>query len=141
RQNQLDGGLDFVGRVSHAHVLRTLAEADLLVHGAVEESFGMTVVEAMASGVPVVAGRASGAIPWLLEHGAAGVLTDVREPTAIAQATIRVLADDRLRQELIARGRARARELCDPARVAGAYVDTYRAALAGGTRARAEAFG
>jgi glycosyltransferase involved in cell wall biosynthesis len=130
-RNGLDGGVAFLGRVPHAQVLAALGEAHVLLHGAVEESFGMTLVEAMACGVPVVAGSVSGAVPWVLEDGAAGVLTDIRDPEAIAQAVVSLLGDEERRHALAQRGRARAQRLCDPALVARNYLDAYRAALPG----------
>lgn len=65
---------------------------DLLLHPALEESFGVVVAEAMALGLGVVAGAASGAVPWVVgpvdaKSGcAAGVLTDVRDASSIASA-------------------------------------------------------
>jgi glycosyltransferase involved in cell wall biosynthesis len=130
-RNALDAGVDFLGRVSYPQVLKVLGEAHVLVHGALEESFGMALVEAMASGVPVVAGSDSGAVPWILEEGAAGVLTDVRDPVAIATAVLSLLEDEARRHALAKRGCARAIALCDPSAVAHAYVHAYRAATNG----------
>lgn len=56
-----------------------------MLHSSLEESFGMAPLEAMALGIPVVGGLASGNIPHLLAGGKAGVLTDVRDPLAIAK--------------------------------------------------------
>jgi L-malate glycosyltransferase len=69
--------------------------ASVLAHPSLEESFGMIVLEAMATGTPVVAGRASGAVPWLLANDA-GVLVDVRNSAAIAEAINGLLGDPEL---------------------------------------------
>ena len=62
-----------------------LSQGWSMLHSSLEESFGMAPLEAMALGIPVVGGLASGNIPYLLAGGKAGVLTDVRDPFAIAK--------------------------------------------------------
>ena len=51
------------------------------------------MLEAIAQGLPVVGGRRSGAVPWVLGDGKAGVLTDVRSAPSLA-AAISGLLDD-----------------------------------------------
>jgi glycosyltransferase involved in cell wall biosynthesis len=86
--------IEFRGSQSHAEVLRILREeTDAFIHPTREESFGMAIVEAMASQLPVIAGERSGAVPWLLDFGAAGVLCDIDSPRAIASSMKTVLHD------------------------------------------------
>jgi L-malate glycosyltransferase len=107
-QRGLTPGVQFVGPVDRSELPRLLAGARLLVHPALEESFGMVLVEAMAVGIPVLGGHKSGAVPWLLDGGA-GVLVDVRDPAAIASGVVGVLRDTGFARETAARGQARAR--------------------------------
>lgn len=93
RAHELGEGVDFVGPVSHAEVLAELERAALLIHPAQEESFGMTLLEAMAKRTPVVAGQSSGAVPWVLGEGRAGVLTDVTDPQTLAASALTVLTN------------------------------------------------
>jgi glycosyltransferase involved in cell wall biosynthesis len=53
-----------------------LSQMDLFLHTSIEESFGMAIVEAMAMGIPVIAGVKSGGPEWILKEGG-GILTDV----------------------------------------------------------------
>eukprot|EP01031_Cornospumella_fuschlensis_P052636 gene52636-64327_t len=90
--------MTFHGKVAHRKLVGALGELDALLHPSLEESFGVVLAEAMALGLPVVAGRDSGAVPWVMGADAsgqcaAGVLVDVREPAAIASA-LRSLFDD-----------------------------------------------
>lgn len=70
--NGVDGGVQFHGRVPHAQLLPQMALADVLLHTSLEESFGVVLAEAMAMGLPVVAGQDSGAAPWVLGRVADG---------------------------------------------------------------------
>jgi glycosyltransferase involved in cell wall biosynthesis len=70
-------------------------------------SFGMTVLEAMASGAPVAASNAS-CIPEVA--GDAAIYFDPRDPHAIAAALVCLVGDEALCAELRQRGHRRARE-------------------------------
>ncbi len=107
RQNRVNTGVEYAGPTPNRSLLRRLAqEADVLLHPALEESFGMAVAEAMALGLPVVGGKYSGAVPTLLENGRVGELVDVRSPEKIADA-LRDLANDSVRRRTIGRPRIR----------------------------------
>jgi glycosyltransferase involved in cell wall biosynthesis len=68
------------------------APADLLVWPAINEAYGMTLLEAQAAGVPVVAGAAGG-VPTIVAAGRTGLLTPPGDAAAFAQA-VRTLLDD-----------------------------------------------
>ena len=71
----IEKGMHFHGAVPHKQLLKELAQHDLLLHTSIEESFGMVIAEAMAMGLPVVAGKNSGAVPWVMRTS--GELCDV----------------------------------------------------------------
>jgi len=73
---------------------------DLLVEG-----FGIAIVEASASGLPVIASR-SGGIPEAIREGETGLLVDPDDPAAVTAAALRLLGDDGLRRRMGAAGRA-----------------------------------
>jgi glycosyltransferase involved in cell wall biosynthesis len=89
----------------------------------------MVILEAMAAGLPIVGGAASGGVPWLLGDGEAGILVDVRHPEAMAGA-IATLLDDRARaQDLGRRALRRVEECFSPTAVTSAYLDAYSRVL------------
>jgi glycosyltransferase involved in cell wall biosynthesis len=97
------------GMVSHGHMLGAMAAADLVVVPSRFEGFGLTALEAMALGRPVVATTAGG-LPEVIEHGVSGWLVPPQQPEALAQAIAMLLDNAALRQTLGAAGRARAQE-------------------------------
>ncbi|MCC9740247.1 glycosyltransferase family 4 protein [Streptomyces sp. MNU89] len=126
---ELHHGVDFVGRTDHPLMAQRLArEADVLVHPSLAENLPLTILEAMAIGVPVVAGARSGGVPWVLDSGRAGALTDVDDPAVLAS-TMTELARDHERRALLAeRARKRVEGDFRLQDVARAYVDWFRTA-------------
>jgi glycosyltransferase involved in cell wall biosynthesis len=86
RQQDLDNGVEFVGYVDRQGLAREYARSTVYCSPSLEESFGNTLLEALQAGLPVIAGKSSGAVPWVLFDGQAGRLVNVRDPAAIAVA-------------------------------------------------------
>lgn len=123
-------GVVFKGKVPHEHLMKFLGtEVDVLLHPALEESFGMAPLEAMAVGVPVVGGQRSGGVPYVLDNGKAGVLTDVNQPRWIARAIERLLIEDAYRERLIEAAWLRAREHFSFGTMVDRYVALYKTRL------------
>jgi glycosyltransferase involved in cell wall biosynthesis len=93
RQN-LSHGVKFLGFLPHHKALRLLEQADLLIHPSKEESFGMVLLEAMAKKTPVIGGASSGAVPWVLDYGKGGILTDINSYGSLAREAISILTDE-----------------------------------------------
>jgi len=104
KQNYLFDGIDFFGSIPHKEVLEILEYADLMVHPSLEESFGMTLLEAMAKKTPVIGGKDSGSVPWVLSYGKSGVLTDVTSPKLIANEAIKLLKNKMLWEKFSSAG-------------------------------------
>jgi L-malate glycosyltransferase len=132
RQAGLSGDVHFHGFVSHERLQTEWVNADVFMHASLEEAFGAGVAEAMAAGVPVVAGANSGAVPWVV--GEAGCLVDVRQPEKIADALHYVLGDVSEIDRMGRLGSQRVRSLFNPETVVTAYLREYAAAHSGGVR-------
>ena len=76
-------GVSLKGQVIHSELIKFFREADVLMHPSLEETFGNTLLEAMSCHCPVIGGRNSGAVPYVLENGRAGLLCDVSSSTGI----------------------------------------------------------
>lgn len=107
-----------------------LADADVFVLSSTSEGMPLTVLEAMAAGLPVVA-SAVGGLPELVEDGVTGLLVPPRDPEALADVLRRLLADADLRRRLGAAGRARAEERFDLPRFRAEHVELYERLLRG----------
>ncbi|WP_287179660.1 glycosyltransferase family 4 protein [Mesorhizobium sp.] len=73
-------------------VIERCAGASLLVNPSLSESFGMSLVEALATGTPVVATRVGG-MPGIVEATGGGLLVEKNDPAALSDAIPRLLAD------------------------------------------------
>ncbi len=81
-----------------------LDAAAVLAYPSIYEGFGFPLLEAMSANVPVVAARA-GSIPEIA--GDAALLVEPTDDRGLAASIDRVLTDDAIRSELIARGHDR----------------------------------
>ncbi|MGA1206056.1 MAG: glycosyltransferase family 4 protein, partial [Opitutales bacterium] len=126
RSNGLADGVEFMGVVDHGSVIGLMRDsADIFVHSTREESFCMTILEAMAQGLPVVALPGSGAVPWLLAEGRAGCLAGGVGWKDLTAAMESLLADPAGREQLASAGHARAREHFTMDAIAKAYISLY----------------
>jgi len=104
-------------------MLQGMAQSDLVLHTSLEESFGMVPAEAMACGVPVVAGQRSGAVPWVVGEG--GLLVDVTDTDAIATAVNRLLTDRPLAQSIARQAKASVADRFNLTYVTAQYMAQY----------------
>ncbi|MCJ7709257.1 MAG: glycosyltransferase family 4 protein, partial [Chloroflexi bacterium] len=116
-------GVEFLGRVSDDEKAQLFRTVDVYVSPATgAESFGIVLLEAMASGAPIVASDIHG-YKGVVRRGREGLLVPPREPKQLAAAIARLLQDRDLAARMSAAGPARAEEFSWP-RVT-AKVDDY----------------
>ncbi|HUE04879.1 MAG TPA: glycosyltransferase family 1 protein, partial [Bryobacteraceae bacterium] len=96
-----------LGYVPQPELARWYARATIFAFPSLDEGFGMPVLEAMASGTPVIASNRS-AIPEVA--GEAAWLVNPEDTEELASALVSLTRDPELRAELSARGRSRAKQ-------------------------------
>jgi glycosyltransferase involved in cell wall biosynthesis len=96
-----DERIRYLGYVEKEDIAKFYSYADLFVHPSFTEGFGMTVLEAMACGVPVISSH-GGSLPEVV--GDAGMLFDPYDSTSLGQLILTVLTNKRLRSELVEKG-------------------------------------
>ena len=100
--------LDVTGRITFAGFQRDvpahLGLCRVTAVPSLEEGFGVTALESLALGVPVVASRIGG-LPDVVDHGRTGLLVPAADPPALARALHDLLADDARRRRMGGLGR------------------------------------
>lgn len=127
----------FLGKIDAVAPL--LAGADLFLLTSDKESFGLSALEAMASGVPVVGARAGG-LPEVVTEGVTGFLSDVGDVEAMAANGVRLLTDAAAWRRVSDAAAADARARFAEETIVGQYERLYErtvSAPAGLTPARA----
>lgn len=108
---------------------RLFAQADLFVLPSGQESFGLAALEALASGVPVVATDVGG-LPEVVRHSETGWLVPAGNPPALAAAILKLLADEPSRAAMGRAARVDALERFRPEPVVARVEALYRELLA-----------
>lgn len=117
-------GVHFVGFVDADELPRYYASCDIFCAPSVgKESFGVVLLEGMASGKPVVATNIPG-YATVMTNGKEGLLVEPKDAQALALALVRLLADRELQQSLGEHGQATAEQYAWP-RVAARVLDVY----------------
>jgi len=114
----------FLGALPHERMAAQLGAADVFCLPSWWEAMPLSILEAMASGLPVVATRV-GDIPRVVEDGVTGVLVPPNDPPALADALDALLADPDMRRRMGAAGRHRVEERFTAARALEAIDDLY----------------
>jgi glycosyltransferase involved in cell wall biosynthesis len=95
----------------HSELAEHYRKFDIFVGPSVwNEPFGMVIVEAMASGLPVIATRGGG-VPEIVKDGETGLLTERGDSAELAEAITSLLENDDLRESMGRAGRQRALQL------------------------------
>jgi glycosyltransferase involved in cell wall biosynthesis len=127
REKRLDDRVVFAG------FRRDLPELigcfDVLVHPAVREGLGVTLLQASAAGVPIVATRVGG-IPEAVRDGVNGVLVDPSDAGALARAVADLLEDEEKAQRLGKGGRSLIRDEFSVDQMVEGNLAVYRTVLA-----------
>ncbi|MDZ4695682.1 MAG: glycosyltransferase [Deltaproteobacteria bacterium] len=126
RELGLQGIVTMPGFVENPFQL--MAKADAFVLSSVFEGLGMVLVEAMACGTAVISTRCPYGPEEIVDDGKSGLLVPVRDPSAMADAVVRIARDDDLRVRLGRAARIRSGDF-SPAVVTRQYEDIFESIL------------
>jgi glycosyltransferase involved in cell wall biosynthesis len=123
----------FLGNVPDADLPALYQSADLFILPSTSraESFGMVLVEAMASGLPCITTEIGSGNSFVVQDGVTGLVVPPRAPAALAQAMARLLVDPALRTQLGQAGRERALREFTVDKMVERVEAVYQAVLAG----------
>lgn len=122
------GNVHFLGNLSISDVQLELSRANCLVVPSFQENAPLTIAEAMAGGVPVVASNVGG-IPGMVENEKTGLLIDPHEPKMIAEAVLKILSDESLARSMGHAGRQTAEKRFRASVVCEKTLQAYRDVL------------
>jgi len=117
----------FSGRLAPQQIARLYQQSDLLLNASSIDNSPNSLIEALASGVPVISSNVGG-IPDLVTHHQSAMLVPPNQPGEMADAALQVLADSNLKEKLIAQGKQVAAGF-DKHKVLGILTGVYRDAL------------
>jgi len=119
----VEADVSFLGKLESVAPL--LAAADLFLLPSETESFGLSALEALATGVPVIASRVGG-LPEVVRDGETGVLCEVGDVDAMARAAIGILSDRARWTAMSTLAAADARERFSENAIVAQYEALYR---------------
>lgn len=120
--------VEFLG--NRRDIPELLAKSDILVMPSIaEEAFGRVIVEAQASGVPVVSTKVGGVVE-IIEDGKDGLLVYPKDHEGLADAVLKILKDPLLAQSLALNGRKKVEEKFSLEKMAQDTLKVYEEALA-----------
>lgn len=123
----------FTGQRQRAELRDCYAAADVFVTTPWYEPFGITPLEAMACGTPVI-GAAVGGIQYSVVDGVTGYLVPARDPAALAARLAHLHAHPALAEAFGRAGVRRVRSMFTWDRIAGELADVYRSVLPAAAR-------
>ena len=89
--------VDVVGHLERDDLAKAYADADVFIFPSVSDPWGLVINEAMASGLPVIASDAPGAVADLVTDGENGLIVEAFDPASLAAAMSRLALDRDLR--------------------------------------------
>ena len=118
--------VNFVGHIPNSRLPAFYVNSELAVLPSISrlEAFGITLIEAMACGKPVVASSIPG-VKEVVHEGATGFLVPPKDPTALARAISRIIRKKNLAEKMGRRARKRVEEKYTWKRVASSYDRLY----------------
>jgi glycosyltransferase involved in cell wall biosynthesis len=118
----------FTGRVPLQEKLEFYSISDIFVLPSISEAFGMVIIEAMASGLPVIGSNAGG-IPEIIKHGENGLLFKVGDYQSLAEKILILLNDEKMCKEMGKKSRRIAVQNFSYERMANEYIKVYKEVL------------
>ena len=111
-ENELETKVKFLGVITGTDKENFLNRLDIFVFPTwyKYEGFGIVIIEAMSSGLPVLSTKDVGTIPDIVVDGETGILVDRKNPEKIAEAILKLIEDPALRIEMGRKGKQRYEE-------------------------------
>jgi len=124
REQLIECDIDYVSRanLTHEEICQQYGDCDIVSFVSLAEGFGMPIIEAQASGRPLITSNLS---PMCEVAGSGACLVDPLDVSQIREGILRIIADSGYRDQLVERGLQNVARY-SPATISGQYLDLYR---------------
>ncbi|MFH1154550.1 MAG: glycosyltransferase family 4 protein [Pseudomonadota bacterium] len=122
--DDITGHITFCGSMPHASVVEFYQHSDILINPSLSESFGMSLVEAMASGKPTISTRVGGMVN-VVSEGETGLLVEPDNEEKLAAAIAFLTEKPEMKKNMGIAGRKRVMEKFSWERVAESTLNEY----------------
>lgn len=127
RRLGLSHAVEFLG--NRRDIPEVLKSLDLVVMPSIaQEAFGRVIVEAQASGVPVIATRVGGIVE-IIDDGKDGLLVHPKDHDGLSEAIIKILKDPALSRELVHGGRKKVEDKFSLEKMVDRKIEVYKEAM------------
>src|SRR5690606_4017656 len=122
----------FLGQLPDEEMIAHLHAADIFVLPSHmnSEAYGLSMVEAMASGLPAICCDLPTGVPWVNQHGVTGLVVPPADQRALAEAIAELLSDQQKRLSMAEAATRRAHEEMSAERMCQRLDEVYRSVLA-----------
>ena len=120
----LENSVSFLGEIHHEELPKYLGQADVFVRPSLSEGLGIAFLEAMASGLPVIA-TAQGGIVDFLENEKTGLFCNVNDPKDLSDKIMKVLSDNVLAKAMAEKARKLMEDKYDWDKIANRYKQIF----------------
>ncbi|MCP4024306.1 MAG: glycosyltransferase family 4 protein, partial [Desulfobacteraceae bacterium] len=130
QKNKLQNNIHIHGKQSREAIKTQLSKAAIFVLPSVQETAPISIAEAMAVGIPVVA-TAVGGIPYMVDDNATGFLIQIDDIESLKNCIGRLLSNDNLANDMGMAGREKAKKEYDLNKIAEQTVNVYSNSIKG----------
>jgi glycosyltransferase involved in cell wall biosynthesis len=111
RELDLNGSVKFLGNVNRSEIVNLYDEVDIFLNSSNVDNMPIAILEAMASGLPVVSTNAGG-IPYLVQDGRTGFLVNLNDHQAMAKKIIQLLESPVMARNIVKEARQYVEVFC-----------------------------
>ena len=126
-RRNLNTNVLYRGYKDFVNLMHELSSFTMLVHPSKEEAFGNILAESMALGVPVIGGKHSGSVPWVIgPEQKGGILVDINDEADIALGMNKIIANEEVYNSFAEGARTHVKEHFSAKKVVDKYLSIYK---------------
>ncbi len=125
RDNDIESNVKFLGFIPDSHLLRWYNRCQITIVPSLFEGLGLTVIESLACGTPVIATNVDG-IRCIIKHNKNGILVEYNNKKELATYVVKLLNNHHLREELSANGLKTVKEIFNWDKITKQIIELYK---------------